>query len=195
MLAALVPGSELRYPLRVECTGGSYFSLFLPTVAVGIDCARAAPEEWARILAARDQHDAAVPLRAFAPGHQNLASFEPQGLSQEASRCPRRWKAGDVLTQWAAAMAYWIEDNTVKLRAGSYARHATNWLLIDDGWPVSALRRPGDVAEAAQLCLSQVRPYLEEPCFARIFIASGRCLLSVHPNPLTSVLIPDLWSR
>ena len=214
-LAALAQHAQCEFPVQTVHNRHSHKKQpdFLYTFAgktVGIECTTATPHEWQEIKNHRnilqqqlaeaaevtEEEFSGDPIVIFPPmfkaGAKTLskeamtrvATGEAQG-SPWVGMMPRR--------QWAEAIAHFIEKKTILLRNGHYLEPMENWLLIQDEWPVPVYSLD-ERLEAAKLCLERIPTLLEPPAFSHIFICDSSWLIRLHPGPIQSWAIPNLWN-
>ena len=194
LLATIADSSAIAFPLRLEHRERPDFALHLPTGSVGIECVEAVSEEWAQIDAIRERDfpEALIMLPMLKAGQKRFALEERIAIAKgEMAGTP--WVGNMAERQWAQALAYFIEQKTMKLRAGNYADFSDNWLLIQDEWRVPVYEHE-ERLEAAELCLSQISHLLQTPAFSFIFVGNSKWLLRLAPEPVQIYPVRDLWS-
>lgn len=194
LLATIADSNAVAFPLRLEHREKPDFALHLPTRSVGIECVEAVSEEWAQIDAIRERDfpDALIMLPMLKPGQKRFALEERIAIAKGKKAGPP-WAGNMAERHWAQALAYFIEQKTMKLRAGNYTDFSENWLLIQDEWRVPVYRQE-ERLEAAELCVSQISHLLQPPAFSFIFVGSSKWLLRLAPGPVQINLMRDLWN-
>jgi len=182
LLSTMAETDLLSYPLRIQHREKPDFGLFWSGTAVGIECVEAIHEEWAQIQAIRERDfpEALIFLPMLRPG-QTKFTIEERLEVARGERAGPPWAGNMAERQWAEAMTHFIGRKTEKLRKGGYADFASNWLLIQDEWPVP-LHYEEERMEAASLCTELARPCLEGHCFAHVFVGNSRSLIHLAPG-------------
>jgi hypothetical protein len=193
LMSTLAETGLLTYPLRLQHREKPDFGLFMPSASVGIECVEAIHEEWAQIQAIRERDfsDALISLPMFRPGERKFTMKERLEVAR-GDRAGPPWVGNMAERQWAEAMAHFIARKTEKLRRGDYAEFESNWLLIQDEWPVP-LHYEEERIEAARMCSVLAQPYLEGQSFANIFVGNSRSLLQLAPCEPKLHQMRDLW--
>jgi len=193
LLSTLAETDLLTYPLRLQHREKPDFGLFGPTASVGIECVEAIHEEWAQIQAIRERDfpEALIFLPMLRPGEKKFTIEERLQVAR-GERAGPPWVGNMAERQWAEAMAHFIGRKTEKLRKGDYGDFGSNWLLIQDEWPVP-LHYEEERIEAAQMCTALARPYLEGHSFSNIFVGNSRWLLHLAPGEPKLYQMRDLW--
>lgn len=193
LLSTLADSDFLQYPLRLEHREKPDFGLFSAGSAVGIECVEATHEEWAQIQAVRDRDfpEELVFLPMLRPGQTTFTMEERVEIASGVGAGPP-WVGKMAENQWADAMVHFIAKKTEKLRKGNYSEFATNWLVIQDEWPVP-LYYPEKRVAAAGLCIEAARPFLEHHCFSHIFIGDSSGLIHLTPQGASMLDVRDLW--
>lgn len=193
LLSTLAETGLLSYPLRIQHREKPDFGLFSAGGAIGIECVEAIPQEWAQIQAvrAKDFPQALIFLPMLRPGETKFTIQERLEVAR-GERAGPPWVGNMAERQWAQAVAHFIGIKTRKLRKCDYADFDSNWLLIQDEWPVP-LHDEDERMEAAFLCAALARSYLEGHCFAHIFVGSSRSLVHLHPGGPKAYEMRDLW--
>lgn len=193
MLATLAAGDSLQYPLRVEHREKPDFALYGPADAVGVECVEATHPEWVAIQAIREKDfpEALIFVPMLRPGERKFSTEERVQIAR-GDRAGPPWVGNMAERQWAAGIAYFIEQKTEKLRKGNYADFKSVWLLVQDEWP-APVHYPEGYAEAASLCAAAIASCTVAPCFSRILVGNSRWLITLFPGPVAVEPMNDLW--
>lgn len=194
LLSTAAESDLLSYPLRIQHREKPDFGLFSSETAVGIECVEAIHQEWAQIQAIRERDfpDAMISVPMLRAG-QTKFTIEERLEVARGERAGPPWVGNMAERQWAEAMSHFIGRKTEKLRRGYYADFDSNWLLIQDEWPVP-LHSEEERMEAASLCIELARSYLEGNCFAHVFVGNSRSLIHLCPGAPKLYEMRDLWS-
>lgn len=193
LLSTLAQTDLISYPLCLEHREKPDFALFLLDRAIGIECVEATHTEWAQIQAIRetDFPDKLIFLPMLKAGETTFSTDERVQIARGDSAGPP-WVGSMAERQWADAIAHFIARKTEKLRKGNYSEFAENWLLIQDEWPVP-LYRPEERMEAAKMCLANIHPQFQPPCFSHIFVGNSSWLLHIQAHGVEMNPMRDLW--
>lgn len=193
LLSTLASTNLIKFPMRLEHGDKPDFGLHSPTEKIGIECVEATHEEWAQIQAIRDQDypEALVFLPMLRPGKNSFTLEQKLEIAQGKKAGPP-WVGKMAEKQWAEAMVDVIAKKTKKLRNGNYSDFTSNWLLIQDEWPVPLYQLEKKMA-AASLCLNAAGPYLDEHCFSNIFIGDSTALIHLKRDGVKAYEMVDLW--
>lgn len=96
--------------------------------------------------------------------------------------------------EWAAAMAYFINLKTAKLRAGNYNDFQEHWLLVQDEWRVP-VHDVSDLEKAVGFCLPLLKEAWTHLCFSKIFINSHRWLITLSSDGYFIEKNRNLWAK
>ncbi|MEE5091654.1 hypothetical protein V2H26_16795 [Xanthomonas euvesicatoria] len=195
-LLATLPVSELSFPLVLVHGDKPDFMMTMPLGVVGIEHSEAVPENVAHADFLREKEDIG-PEAYFTPHAQ---PGEPRKTAVElrreivADEPGGAWIGDSPEREWAAAMAYCIKEKLPKAVAADFSRHAGNWLLIYDNWPLPHI----DHAKAASF-LSPILVEMETfGVFDRVFVHddSRMCEFREASSPIIHALIrPRVASR
>lgn len=192
-LATVAKEQILLYPFTVKHQDKPDFVLQLDSSSVGVECVEAVPQEWYEVQAIRERkYPSAISFgQRFEVGKRLLDKRQREDLaSGNSAGIP--WMGNSAEIEWAEAIAYFMLAKTKKLHSGNYASHKNMWLLMQDEWRVP-VHSEEDIREAATLCLSLVQNQQLQSCFSKVFICSGKWLLSFTSNDFSMSPIVDLW--
>lgn len=181
------------YPISVVHREKPDFAINQGGVSIGVECVEAVPEEWYEIQAIKERKfpNSRGSFNKYTPGQRSLTKAEKEE-SAAGRGASYPWMGDAPEKEWAAAMAYFINAKTKKLRVGNYSDFQENWLLIQDEWRVPVYDAD-DLSRAVEFLLPLMEGAWVLPCFDRIFVKANRWMLSFTPGGYKMEATRNLW--
>ncbi|MBU6258464.1 MAG: hypothetical protein KGL18_14135 [Burkholderiales bacterium] len=176
-----IPRDYIEFPLTLEQAERPDFELRMPSITIGIEVTEAVPENQARAKALRKKGfgKSVHFLKRAQPGEVPKSTKDLR--AEIISDCAEEpWIGNEPEAKWAEAMLHISASKVAKAYKPGFRRHATNWLLIYDNWPIPDQRH----AEANTLLASHCNKAGLHATFHRIFALDHKFVCEASANPI-----------
>ena len=179
---ATLPTSRLLFPLRLIHRDKPDFVVEFLDSSIGIEHTEAVPENEAHAQFLREKEGLGPEVfftpRAM-PGEPRKSAVQlRQEIEDDA--WGDGWCGDSAEREWAIAMAYFVELKLPKTLAPEFQRHALNWLMVYDNWPVPVV----DYRKSAP----HLQPLLEAmdafATFDSIFVLDDTQMCELRSTPI-----------
>lgn len=186
-LLSTIPHCRLSFPLGLTHGDKPDFVLAMPSFNVGIEHTEAVPENGAHAQSLREKGFGSelYLIHHASPGEARKSKTQLLDELQK-NNSGDGWVGDSPEMEWAEALAYFVSKKIAK--AAACQRHAENWLLVYDNWPLPSVK----IAKAIAFLAPKLNDLTAFETFDCVFVldSSHLCEFRLSSAKYWSICLP-----